>query len=121
MKQTKLVSLIETVFSTVVGFLLSFTLQYFIFPVYGVHVSVETNLQLTGIFTVLSIARGYAIRRLFNSDIWSNFKLLMFKINRFFAMRKKDIHMNCDCCSENFRNISNIKVEINGKYPTKRR
>lgn len=36
-------------------------------PVWGIRTSVAENLQITALFTVVSIARGYLWRRVFNA------------------------------------------------------
>ena len=69
MTQSKLASFYEAVFSTAIGFGLSFVLGQIVFPLYGFAMSIATNFQITLIFTVLSIARGYVIRRWFNGKL----------------------------------------------------
>jgi len=65
MKRTRLVILIEVVMGTALGFLVSFCAWPFVAHAYGFDYSVTTNLGVTWIFTVLSIARGYIVRRFF--------------------------------------------------------
>lgn len=67
MIQTKLVSLIETATQTITGYLLSILVQVAVFPLFGIQVSLSTNLLLGLIFLITSFIRGYLIRRLFNS------------------------------------------------------
>lgn len=69
MTQPRLVSFYEAVFSTAIGFGLSFVVGQLVFPLYGWQISASQNLQITLIFTVLSIARGYAIRRFFATTV----------------------------------------------------
>lgn len=64
--QLKRHSLIETVISTVVGFLLTLIFQSILFPLYGIHISTSQNLQIVAFMTFISIARGYILRRIFN-------------------------------------------------------
>lgn len=64
--QTKRQSLIETVTSTLIGLAVSFLTQIIVFPMYNLEVNFNQNLQITAIFTVVSILRGYSVRRLFN-------------------------------------------------------
>lgn len=66
MKQTKKQSLTETVISTFIGLAVSLITQIVVFPLYGMEVSFNQNIQITIIFTVVSIARGYFVRRYFN-------------------------------------------------------
>lgn len=65
MKQTRTMSLIEAATNVVLGFGLAVITQILIFPVFGLHATLAQNLKLGLVFTVVSIARGYALRRLF--------------------------------------------------------
>lgn len=60
--QTRKLSLIEAATNTAVGFVLSFALQSWIFQ----ELSHGFNLGVTAAFTVLSLVRGYVLRRAFN-------------------------------------------------------
>ena len=63
--QSPVWSLIETCASVAVGFFLTLVLQAIVYPLFGIHTSFATNLWLTLIFTLASIARGYVLRRVF--------------------------------------------------------
>lgn len=63
--QTKLGSLIEALTNTAVGFCISVIFQIILYPLYGWHPTLAVNLQITLWFTLLSIARGYVLRRFF--------------------------------------------------------
>lgn len=65
MNQTRLMSLVETCASIAIGFLVSVAITAIVMPAYGHHVTMADNLQITGIFTVASIVRGYMVRRAF--------------------------------------------------------
>ena len=65
MKQTRTMSLFETVTNVIVGYALAVITQILIFPVFGLHATLAQNLKIGLVFTVVSIARGYALRRLF--------------------------------------------------------
>lgn len=65
MKQTRTMSLIEAVTNVIVGYALAVITQILIFPIFGLHATLAQNLKLGLVFTVVSIARGYALRRLF--------------------------------------------------------
>lgn len=67
--QSRLWSAVETCVSVAVGFVLSLALQVVLMAVYGIEHDFMRDLQITGWFTVLSLARGYVLRRLFNC--WS--------------------------------------------------
>lgn len=65
--QTRRASLLEAVASTLTGFALSLAVQqFFITPVYGLPLSAVDNIAITLVFTIVSIARQYVWRRVFN-------------------------------------------------------
>jgi len=64
--QPKKQSLIESVVNIVVGLVINVTAQIIVFPLFGMHISFGSTLQIAGIFTVISIARSYCLRRAFN-------------------------------------------------------
>lgn len=66
MGQSRLHSLSETLSSIAVGFVVSLLLQAVVLPLYGHHITLSQNVQITVIFTVASVLRTYAMRRLFN-------------------------------------------------------
>ncbi len=65
--QTKLMSVVETLSSIAIGFVISFLSQTVIFPLYDIHTTMAQNLEITLYFTVISVIRSYAVRRWFNS------------------------------------------------------
>ena len=64
--QTKIDSFIESNVSTLIGFMISYFLLLIINPIYDLNLTVFATLEITLIFTVVSIARNYTTRRLFN-------------------------------------------------------
>ena len=60
-------SLIETITNVAIGLIVSFISQLAIFKLYDIHISLAQNLELTLYFTVVSVIRGFALRRFFNS------------------------------------------------------
>lgn len=66
MSQTKLQSAIETAVSTAVGFGISWAATLVVLPLFGHRPSVGEGFGITVFFTVISLVRGYALRRLFN-------------------------------------------------------
>ena len=66
MSQSRRMSLIETCASIAIGFVVSVIITAVVMPAYGHHVTLADNIQITLIFTVASIARGYLVRRVFN-------------------------------------------------------
>jgi len=67
MSQSRLQSFVEANLNTFVGFGISMLAwEFLVKPLWGFSTSFLDNLGITLIFTALSIARGYLIRRYFN-------------------------------------------------------
>lgn len=64
--QTKTRSMVESWVNVVVGLAVNILIQRIVFPVYGWDVSYSENIQISLIFTVVSVVRSYGLRRLFN-------------------------------------------------------
>ena len=64
--QTKKQSLIESLTNTFIGFVISFASTFVIFPLVGFESDSGKNLIITIFFTVVSVVRGYFVRRIFN-------------------------------------------------------
>jgi hypothetical protein len=69
MKQSKKHSALESVTNVVVGLVVSILTQMILFPALNIPVTFNQNLVITLVFFVLSFARGYIIRRIFNNKI----------------------------------------------------
>ena len=67
MKQSKQKSLVESTVQTIIGLATSIALQVVLYPILGIPVSFTQNLIITSVFFIVSIVRGFLIRRLFNS------------------------------------------------------
>ncbi len=67
MKQSKLMSWVETCLNTAVGFGISLAAQIYFLPLLGVQIAFHQNLMFAVIMTVISIARGFILRRLFEA------------------------------------------------------
>jgi hypothetical protein len=66
MTQSRKMSLIETLCSTAIGYIVAVTAQVAIFPLFDINIPLSDNFLIGVIFTIISIVRGYCIRRLFN-------------------------------------------------------
>ena len=55
----------EAVTSTAVGFAVSWVLTFAVLPLWGLHPSAGEALAITAVYTAASVARGYAVRRVF--------------------------------------------------------
>ncbi len=64
--QRKLYSLTESITGTLIGSGVALVSQFVIFPWFNIHISLQENLWIAGWFTLISVARSYLMRRLFN-------------------------------------------------------
>ena len=69
MHQTRLESLAEVTINVIIGWVIAFVTQIIVFPAFNIHVSLVNQFWISVIFTVVSIIRGYVIRRWFNAGI----------------------------------------------------
>ena len=70
MKQSRVMSLVESVANVVVGYGVAVVTQILIFPIFGLHTTLAQNLKLGLVFTVLCRARHkmvYAERMIMRS------------------------------------------------------
>jgi hypothetical protein len=58
-------SAVEAVTNVLVGYGLAVGLQLLLFPAFGLYPTLGQTLQIGGWFTLLSLLRSYALRRLF--------------------------------------------------------
>jgi hypothetical protein len=64
-KQSRAMSMIEAATNVVVGYVLAIATQIVVFPWFGIHPNLGENLSIGLLFTGVSLARGYLLRRLF--------------------------------------------------------
>lgn len=69
MTQTRLGSLIESLFNVAIGFAINFCANLLILPLIGFHISISQNFFIGVLYTVISVARSYVIRRWFNARL----------------------------------------------------
>jgi hypothetical protein len=70
MNQSRLGSLMEALTNTVVGFAINFCMNLVILPVFfDKHISLGANFVMGCVFTVVSVARSYVLRRWFNGPL----------------------------------------------------
>ena len=67
MKQSRLMSLVESLANVLVGYGVAVATQMLVFPLFGLAVTVTENLLIGLIFTAVSIVRSYALRRGFEA------------------------------------------------------
>lgn len=68
--QTRKGSFIESLTNIAVGYLVALVTQLLVFPLVGVKADLKQNVEIGLIFTIISIARSYTIRRLYNKFNW---------------------------------------------------
>ena len=67
MKQSRLMSLVESLANVLLGYSVAVITQMAVFPLFGLAVTVTDNLLIGLIFTAVSIVRSYALRRGFEA------------------------------------------------------
>lgn len=68
-RQSRLGSLLEACMNILIGFGINFAANMLILPFFGFHITVSENLVLGLIYTGISVARSYAVRRWFDARI----------------------------------------------------
>ena len=63
--QSRRHSALEAIAGTALGYLVALASQLIVFPMFGIHVPLRSNLGIGAIFTVVSLVRGYVLRRIF--------------------------------------------------------
>ena len=64
--QSRGMSLIETLTNVTIGYVVAILSQLAVFPFFNIHIPLTDNLLIGLWFTIISIIRGYMVRRLFN-------------------------------------------------------
>ncbi len=64
--QTRIDSFMESITNTAIGFAVSLVTWHFVAQTYGIPMPLSTNLQITAVFTIVSIIRQYVLRRAFD-------------------------------------------------------
>lgn len=67
MSQSRAMSAVESVANVAIGYGVAVTSQIAILPLFGVHLPLSDNLLIGAWFTVISLARSYVVRRVFNA------------------------------------------------------
>lgn len=69
MRQTKWGSFIEACINVLIGFVINYIANLIILPLFGLHVTLLENLYIGLLYTVISVARSYIVRRWFDERI----------------------------------------------------
>ena len=67
MKQSRTMSMVESVTNVIVGYGIAVASQILIFPAFGLQMTLAQNLKIAAAFTVISICRSFALRRVFEA------------------------------------------------------
>ena len=67
MKQSRLMSAVESVTNVAVGFGVAVATQALVFPLFGIRASMGQHLAIGALFTIVSVIRSYALRRFFEA------------------------------------------------------
>ena len=65
MKQSRRMSVVESLANVAVGYAIAVLTQIAVFPIFGLRVSLTDNMIIGLVFTIVSIARSFALRRVF--------------------------------------------------------
>jgi dipeptide/tripeptide permease len=65
-KQTKKISFYESLTNIIVGTLITFVAQIYLYPMLGIALSVSSNLFITILYLTITLIRLYILRRYFN-------------------------------------------------------
>ena len=66
MAQSKRHSWFEACANVAIGYGVAMATQLAVFPFFGIHIPLTADFAIGAIFTVVSLARSYLLRRLFN-------------------------------------------------------
>ncbi|GGG36273.1 MULTISPECIES: DUF7220 family protein [Hyphomicrobiales] len=67
MKQSRTMSLVESLANVAVGYGVAVITQMLVFPLFGLSTTLADNMAMGAIFTVVSIARSFTLRRVFEA------------------------------------------------------
>jgi len=75
MSQSRIDSFMEAVTNTAIGFIISLITWVIVAKAMSIPMTWSQNLLITAIFTLVSVARSYILRRLFNGrTVWASIK-----------------------------------------------
>lgn len=67
MKQSRLMSLVESLANVLVGYGVAVLTQVLVFPLFDLHVPLSDNLLIGTVFTGVSLVRSFVLRRSFEA------------------------------------------------------
>lgn len=60
-------SFVETCSNIIVGFAVATAANFWVLPLFGFHSTMRNSVEISVIYTAISLVRSYSMRRLFNS------------------------------------------------------
>ena len=69
MRQTKLGSFYEACINVAIGFGINFVANLIILPLFGFNITLANNFYMGLLYTIISVARSYVVRRWFDRKI----------------------------------------------------
>lgn len=69
MDQTRVGSLIEAGINVLIGFVINMAANFVILPLVGFEITLQQNLFIGVLYTLVSVARSYIVRRWFNARL----------------------------------------------------
>lgn len=58
-------SMVEAAANVVIGYAIAVATQVVVFPIFGIHITLADDLRIGLVFAVVSLARGFILRRVF--------------------------------------------------------
>lgn len=72
MTQTRIASFVEAWGNVIIGYLVAVVANAVVLPAFGYQVSIADSFMIAVVFTLISLARSYVLRRVFNAIKWGN-------------------------------------------------
>lgn len=105
--QTKLGSLKESLTNIAIGFCVALAAQLIIFPLFGFDPPLIDNLAISALFTAVSLARSYVIRRWFNRASKLSYAQIKNEAETLTNNNRKIIELiNNDLLARNFKSVN---------------
>jgi hypothetical protein len=57
--------MVEAAANVVIGYAIAVATQVVVFPIFGIHITLADDLRIGLVFAVVSLARGFILRRVF--------------------------------------------------------
>ncbi len=67
MRQSRRMSLVESLANVVVGYGIAIATQAVVFPLFGLHTTLSDDMAIGAIFSAVSVARSFVLRRVFEA------------------------------------------------------